>query len=147
MEVTTSVGQLLGGKGSEVWSVAPDTSVLDALRLMAERNVGALVVLDGTSIAGIVSERDYARKVILRGRASHDTPVRDVMSAAVITVSPQQTVQDCMESMTEHRIRHLPVVADGRVVGVISIGDVVKAIISEQSFLIDQLQGYIQGAG
>lgn len=147
MEVTTTVGQLLRGKGAEVFAVAPDATVFDALARLAERNVGALVVLDGGALAGIVSERDYARKVILHGRASRDTPVRDVMTTQVVTVTPQQTVQDCMEQMTRHHIRHLPVTDAGAVIGVISIGDVVKAIISEQSFLIDQLQGYIQGAG
>lgn len=145
MEGTTTVAQLLRSKGHQVWSVAPDTSVFDALRKMADHDVGALLVLDGNALAGIVSERDYARKVILMGRASHDTPVRDVMSADVVTVTPESTMQDCMQQMTEHHIRHLPALRDGMVIGVISIGDVVKATISEQAFLIDQLQRYIQG--
>lgn len=146
MEATTNVRQLLQGKGSQIWSVAPDDSVFQALELMAEKNVGALVVMDGDALVGMFSERDYARKIILLGRASRDTAVRDVMSSHVVTVEVDKTVADCMVSMTEHRIRHLPVVDDGRLVGLVSIGDVVKAIMSEQSFLIDQLQNYIQGA-
>ena len=146
MEAMTNVRQLLQGKGSQIWSVAPEDSVFSALELMAEKNVGALVVLDGDRLAGIFSERDYARKIILLGRASRDTAVREVMSERVVTVGPETTVADCMVAMTEHRIRHLPVVEGERLVGVVSIGDVVKAIMSEQSFLIDQLQNYIQGA-
>lgn len=146
MEATTNVRQLLQGKGSQIWSVAPDDSVFAALELMAEKNVGALVVTEGDRLVGIFSERDYARKIVLLGRASRDTAVRGVMSERVVTVAPDETVADCMVVMTEHHIRHLPVVEDGRLVGVISIGDVVKAIISEQSFVIDQLQNYIQGA-
>jgi len=145
MEGTTTVAQVLRNKGHQVWSVAPDTSVFEALRKMADHGVGALLVMDGNALAGIVSERDYARKVILMGRASRDTPVRDVMSEDVVTVTPESTMQDCMARMTEHHIRHLPVLRDGMVIGVISIGDVVKATISEQAFLIDQLQRYIQG--
>ncbi|HKI58993.1 MAG TPA: CBS domain-containing protein [Trueperaceae bacterium] len=146
MEATTNVRQLLQGKGSQVWSVAPDDSVFRALEFMAEKNVGALMVVEGAALVGMFSERDYARKVILHGRASRDTPVRDVMSDRVVTVSPEKTVTDCMVLMTENRIRHLPVVEAERTIGLVSIGDVVKAIISEQSFLIDQLQNYIQGA-
>lgn len=146
MEATTNVRQLVQAKGSQVWSVEPDESVFRALERMAEKNVGALMVVDGDDLVGMFSERDYARKVILRGRASRDTAVREIMSERVVTVSPEKTVADCMVLMTENRIRHLPVVEDGRTVGLVSIGDVVKAIISEQSFLIDQLQNYIQGA-
>lgn len=147
MEGTTTVAQVLRTKGHQVWSVAPDTSVFEALRKMADHGVGALLVMDGNALAGIVSERDYARKVILMGRASRDTPVRDVMSEDVVTVTPDATMQDCMARMTEHHIRHLPVLRDGMVIGLVSIGDVVKATISEQAFLIDQLQRYIQGGG
>lgn len=147
MEGTTTVAQVLRNKGHQVWSVAPDTSVFEALRKMADHGVGALLVMDGNALAGIVSERDYARKVILMGRASRDTPVRDVMSEDVVTVTPENTMQDCMARMTEHHIRHLPVLRDGMVIGLVSIGDVVKATISEQAFLIDQLQRYIQGGG
>lgn len=145
MEGTTTVAQVLRSKGHQVWSVAPDTSVFEALRKMADHGVGALLVMDGNALAGIVSERDYARKVILMGRASRDTPVRDVMSEDLVTVTPESTMQDCMARMTEHHIRHLPVLRDGMVIGLVSIGDVVKATISEQAFLIDQLQRYIQG--
>jgi len=146
MEATTTVRQLLQSKGAQVWSVAPDESVFEALELMAEKNVGALMVVEGGALVGMFSERDYARKVILHGRASRDTAVREVMSERVVTVSPEKTVADCMVLMTENRIRHLPVVEGDRTVGLVSIGDVVKAIISEQSFVIDQLQNYIQGA-
>lgn len=145
MEAATTVAQVLRSKGHQVWSVTPDTSVYDALRKMSDHDVGALLVLDGSRLAGIVSERDYARKVILQGRASRDTSVADVMTREVITVAPETTMQACMERMTEHRIRHLPVTRDGTVIGVISVGDVVKATIAEQASLIEQLQRYIQG--
>ncbi len=145
MEGTTTVAQLLRRKGHQVWSVAPDTSMFDALRKMADHDVGALLVMDGNELAGIVSERDYARKVILKGRASRDTPVDELMTRELVTAAPEDTMQTCMERMTEHRIRHLPVMRDGHVIGMISIGDVVKATIAEQAFLIEQLQNYIQG--
>jgi len=146
MEGTTTVGQLLRTKGTEIWSVSKDASVYDALALMARHDVGALPVLEGGELVGIVSERDYARKVILKGRASRETRVDEVMSRDVVTVAPERTMQECMERMTEHRIRHLPVVRDGGLIGIVSIGDVVKATIAEQAFLIDQLRSYIQGA-
>ncbi len=146
MEATTNVRQLLRAKGSQTWTVGPGESVFAALELMADKNVGALMVVDAGRLVGIFSERDYARKVILHGRASRDTAVREIMSAHVVTVGPEATVADCMVRMTERHIRHLPVVDGGELVGIVSIGDVVKAIISEQSFLIDQLQSYIQGA-
>jgi CBS domain-containing protein len=141
----TSVAQLLQAKGRNVWSIAPDASVYDAIKMMAEKGVGALLVLDGERLAGIVSERDYARKVILQGRSSHDTPVRDIMTARVLYVHPEQTVEECMALMTDKRIRHLPVLVDERVVGIISIGDLVKAQISEKDILIRQLENYITG--
>ncbi len=147
MEATTTVRQLLKTKGADVWTIPPGSSVYDALAHMAEKNIGALVVTDGGRVVGILSERDYARKVILLGRASRDTTVAEVMTSQVISIRPEQTVQDCMIVMTERRIRHLPVIEADRLIGVVSIGDVVKAIISEQSFLIEQLQNYIQGAG
>ena len=146
MEGTTTVGQLLRTKGAEIWSVTKDASVYDALALMARYDVGALPVIEGGELVGIVSERDYARKVILKGRASRDTRVDEVMSRDVVTVAPERTMQECMERMTERRIRHLPVVRDGELIGIVSIGDVVKATIAEQAFLIDQLRSYIQGA-
>jgi CBS domain-containing protein len=138
----TTVRQLLDGKGRQVYSVPPQAPVLEAIRLMAEHRIGALLVMNGESLAGIVSERDYALKVILPGRGS-DTPVRDVMSSPVLTVSPDATVQQCMQLVTDKRVRHLPVVEGGRVVGMISIGDLVKAVIAEQQHQIEQLESYI----
>lgn len=135
--------QLLGSKTPEVYAVAPGDSVIDAIRLMAEKSVGAVLVMDGASLAGIVSERDYARKVVLHGRSSADTSVRDIMTADVITVGPNHTVEHCMQLVTDHRIRHLPVMEDGEVIGVISIGDLVKAVIEDQKLQLDQLQRYI----
>ena len=139
----TTVRKLLEGKGRAIWSVEPQAAVLDAIRVMAEQQVGALLVMKGASLEGIVSERDYARKVILRGRSSADTPVRDIMSSPVLTVSLDTTVQQCMQLMTERRVRHLPVVEAGRVIGVVSIGDLVKAVIAEQQAQIEQLESYI----
>ncbi len=147
MQVRRTVSQLLNDKGTSVWAVSPDATVFAALGLMADKNVGALVVMEDDRLVGIFSERDYARKVILLGHASKSLAVRDIMTAAVVTVSPDQGLQDCMELMTKHRVRHLPVVdVDRRVIGVVSIGDVVKAVMSEQAFLIEQLQSYIQGS-
>ena len=138
-----SVRQLLEQKGRQVVSIAPGAAVLEAVRMMAERHVGALLVMEGESLSGIVSERDYARKVILMGRSSADTPVRDIMTAPVITVQPEATVQTCMQIMTERRVRHLPVLDRGRVVGMVSIGDLVKAVMAEQQQQIEQLENYI----
>jgi CBS domain-containing protein len=138
-----SVRQLLDRKGRQVFAIAPAAAVLEAIRLMAERHVGALLVMEGETLRGIVSERDYARKVILMGRSSADTPVRDIMTAAVITVQPETAVEECMQVMTERRVRHLPVVEGGRVVGMVSIGDLVKAVIAEQQQHIEQLESYI----
>lgn len=135
--------QLLGSKAPEIYAVASGDSVIDAIRLMAEKSVGAVLVMDGASLAGIVSERDYARKVVLHGRSSADTSVRDIMTPGVITVGPNHTVEHCMQLMTDHRIRHLPVLEDGEVIGVISIGDLVKAVIEDQKVQLDQLQRYI----
>ena len=140
-----TVVQLLRTKGNEVLSVAPDTPVFDALQTMAERNVGALLVLEGERLIGIFTERDYARKVILKGKSSKEIPVKEIMSSHVLYVRPQQTIDDCMALMTDKRVRHLPVMEEDRLVGLISIGDVVKAIISEQEFMIEQLQNYITG--
>lgn len=138
-----SVSELLDRKGKQVWSVAPDDSVLDALRLMAEKGIGAVVVCEGDRLAGILSERDYARKVILHGKTSRDTLVRDIMTSEVITVRPDQTVQDCMGLMTTGRIRHLPVAEGEKIIGILSIGDLVKEVIDDQKFQIQQLQSYI----
>lgn len=142
-----TVRELLAKKGSEVWSVSPDATVYDALQLMAARNVGAVLVLADGALAGILSERDYARQVILKGKASRDTPVRDIMTTAVVSVSPERTIDDCMALMTERRIRHLPVLHGGMLLGILSIGDVVKAVISEKEFHIEQLESYIASSG
>ena len=138
-----TASQLLASKSAEIISIGPDAPVFEAIRLMAERGVGALLVMDGPRLAGIVSERDYARKVILQGRSSLDTPVADIMTARVVSVGPADTTDHCMQVMTDHRIRHLPVLEGGRVVGVISIGDLVKAVISDQQLELEQLQRYI----
>ncbi|PPU40272.1 CBS domain-containing protein [Xanthomonas arboricola] len=138
-----TVRQLLGTKQVEVFAVAADAAVIEAIRLMAEKGIGAVLVMDGPRLVGIVSERDYARKVVLRDRASSTTSVADIMSAQVVTVSPSDTVERCMQLMTNGRFRHLPVVDNGRVQGVISIGDLVKAVIENQQRDIDQLQRYI----
>ena len=138
-----SVRQLLERKGREVFSIDPGAAVLDAVRMMADRHVGALLVMQGDNLTGIISERDYARKVILLGRSSADTPVRDIMSTPVLTVQPETTVEKCMQIMTEQRVRHLPVAEGGRVVGMVSIGDLVKAVIAEQQQQIEQLESYI----
>jgi CBS domain-containing protein len=140
-----TVKQILRGKGHSIWSVAPDSSVYDALKLMAERGVGALLVLQAGKLAGIISERDYARKVVLKGKSSLDTPVREIMTEKVFFVRPEQTVEECMALMTEKHIRHLPVLVDDQVAGVISIGDLVKSVIDEKDFMIKQLENYITG--
>ena len=141
----TTVAQLLQGKGSEVWSVAPDATVYDAISIMADKGVGALVVLAGQQLVGIVSERDYARKVILQGKSSRDTPVRAIMTDRVHYVGPEQTVEECMALMTAKRIRHLPVLRGERLDGIVSIGDLVKALIAEREVRIQQLESYITG--
>jgi CBS domain-containing protein len=139
----TTVRQLLDTKAPAIFSVEPAAAVLEAIRAMAAHHVGALLVMQGSTLSGIVSERDYARKVILMGRSSADTPVRDIMSSPVLTVSPDDTVQRCMQIMTERRVRHLPVIEGGRVIGMVSIGDLVKAVIAEQQHQIEQLETYI----
>jgi CBS domain-containing protein len=139
----TMVRQLLDRKDRAVFSVGPEAPVLEAIRAMAEHHVGALLVMKGEVLAGIVSERDYARKVILRGRSSSDTPVRDIMTFPVLTVSPDTSVEQCMQLVTDKRVRHLPVLDAGRVIGMVSIGDLVKAVIAEQQQQIQQLESYI----
>ncbi len=139
------VNQLLDSKGHDILSIAPSASVLDAIRLMADKGIGALIVMDGETMAGIVTERDYARKVILKGRSSDETPVSDIMSTGVISTSPDQTVNICMNVMTDKRIRHLPVVEGNKVIGLVSIGDLVKAIIADQKEEIEHLEHYISG--
>jgi CBS domain-containing protein len=141
-----TVRELLRNKGYHVWSIGPEATVYEALTLMAEKDVGALLVLDGAGqLVGILSERDYARKVVLKGRTSRETPVREIMTGRVVWVRPDQTIEDCMALMTNRRVRHLPVLEENRVLGVISIGDVVKDVISEQEFMIEQLENYITG--
>jgi CBS domain-containing protein len=135
---------LLRQKGRVVHSIAPEAPVLDAIRLMAQHGVGALLVMQGGKLLGVVSERDYARKVILKGKSSNDTAVSHIMSAPVLTVNTEQSVHDCMRIMTEHRIRHLPVVEGERVIGVLSIGDLVRAVVEEQQQTIADLEQYIQ---
>lgn len=140
-----TVRQLLESKGSQVISVTPDTPVFQALKVMAEKGIGAVLVLQSGRLVGIMSERDYARKVILQGKSSHDTPVRDIMTDRVVYARPEQTVPQCMALMTDKRIRHLPVMEEDRLLGVLSIGDLVKETICEQEFLIRQLENYIHG--
>lgn len=140
-----SIRQLLERKGSEVWSTSPDSSVYEALQLLAENDVGALLVLQDGELVGVVSERDYARKVVLRGITSMKTPVKEIMTEDVITVGPGSTVEEAMALMTDKHIRHLPVLEGESIVGVVSIGDLVKAIIADQEFTIGQLENYISG--
>jgi len=138
-----TVRQLLESKPAAIHAVSADTAVIDAIRLMARERIGAVLVMDGARLLGIVSERDYARKIVLEGRSSRETAVRSIMSADVITVSPSQNVADCMEIVTERRIRHLPVIEDGQVIGMVSIGDLVAALIAEQRAELEHLQRYI----
>lgn len=139
------VQHMLDAKGDDVISIAPDASVLDAIKLMAEKGVGSLVVMEGSELKGIVTERDYARKVIIKGRASESTAVGEIMTADVMTATADQTVNQCMAMMSENRIRHLPVVAGESVVGMISMRDLVQAIIADQQEEIEQLENYISG--
>jgi CBS domain-containing protein len=138
-----TVKQLLDRKGTEVYSIEPEDPVLEAIALMAEKHIGALLVMRGAELVGIVSERDYSRKVVLLGRSSAETPVWQIMSAPVTTVAPTHTLTECMQIVTNQRVRHLPVVEQGRVLGVVSIGDLVKAVIEEQQQQIEQLERYI----
>ena len=138
-----TVRQLLEGKTPGVFAIGPESPVLDAIRLMAEKRIGALLVMEAGTLAGIVSERDYARKVVLQGRSSRETPVRDIMTAEVVSVRLDDSVERCMGLVTDRRIRHLPVLENGHVVGVVSIGDLVKAVIEDQQVELDQLQRYI----
>jgi len=140
-----TVHHIIDGKPGDVWSVSPDATVFDALTLMAEKNIGALTVMDGDSLVGIFSERDYARKVILKGKSSRELRVREIMTSPVISAGPDQSVGDIMKIMTEKHFRHVPVMKEGKLAGIISIGDVVKEIIDEQRSTIDHLSGYITG--
>jgi CBS domain-containing protein len=138
------VSQLLEGKGSTVWTIRPDQTVFEALQLMAEKEVGALVVVNGSEVVGILSERDYARKVILKGVSSKETPVRDIMSTKVVYIRPEQRVEECLALMTDKHCRHLPVMDEGKLIGIVSIGDAVKSIIASKEFMIGQLENYIR---
>jgi CBS domain-containing protein len=140
-----TIRQLLDSKGRDVWAIDPDESVFQAIERMADKRIGALLVMRDEKLVGIVSERDYARKVILKGRSSQATPVRDIMTSKVYCAQSEQDVEECMALMTQKRVRHLPVLDGDRVDGVISIGDLVKSIIAEQQFTIEQLESYIHG--
>ena len=139
------VDELLREKGADFWSVVPEATVFKALELMSEKNIGAVLVMEGEHLVGIFSERDYARKVALVGRSSKDIPVQQIMTSKVVCVRPEQSIEECMALMSNKHIRHLPVIEGDRVVGVISVGDVVKALVSEQEFIISQLEHYITG--
>ena len=141
----TTVKQMLDTKGYDVWTIEPDQTVFEAISLMVEKGIGALVVVKDEHVVGIVSERDYMRNVILRGRSSRDTPVADIMSTHVIGTNLQRSAEECMAIISEKRIRHLPVMDDGKLIGIISIGDLVKSIIDHQQFMIEQLENYITG--
>ncbi len=140
-----SIRDILRDKGGKVWSITPDSSVFQALELMAEKNIGALLVIEKGAIRGIISERDYARKVILKGKMSRTTRVTDIMTTSVLIVSPEQSVEECMALMTDKHVRHLPVLEKGALIGMISIGDVVKAVIADKNVTIEQLVSYITG--
>lgn len=139
------VNDVLEIKGHDAWTIEPDASVYDAIHLMTEKNVGALVVTEGARVVGMISETDYTRKTVLKGRSSMQTPIKDIMTSRVLYVQPEQDVEECMVLMTEKRTRHLPVMDAGKLIGIISIGDVVKSVIDEQRFTIEQLERYITG--
>ncbi|MGA2030081.1 MAG: CBS domain-containing protein [Verrucomicrobiota bacterium] len=145
MKISVPISALIRDKNPTVWSVAPETTVFEAIKLMATKNVGALLVMSGGLLVGIFTERDYTRKIALMGKTSKETKVREIFSSAVITVAPDDSVEDCMKLMTEHRVRHLPVVENENVLGIISIGDLVNWIISSQNAAIDQMEQYIAG--
>lgn len=145
MEISGTVSSILSEKSLELWSIRPGQTVYEAIQLMAEKGIGALPVLDQGRLVGMISERDYTRKVMLRGKTSRETPVREIMSEAIVSAHPSDSVAECMETMTERRVRHLPVIENGLVVGIVSIGDLVKWIISAQTATIDQLTRYVFG--
>ncbi len=145
VQIGKNVKMILDSKSNEVWSVSPDTPVYEALALMSQKEIGAVLVMDGGRVAGIMSERDYARKIALKGKTSTTTPVSEIMTENVICVEPSQPIEEIMALMVGKRVRHLPVLEDGDLVGLISIGDVVKSLISEQRLLIEQLESYIRG--
>src|SRR6476646_4862772 len=145
MNANATVSEILNAKGRQTWTVSPNATVLEAIQMMADKNVGALLVLENGKLIGIISERDYTRKVMLRGKTSRNSYVHEIMTTELTTAHPRETVEDCLRFMTEKRIRHLPVVADGSLRGVISIGDLVKEVISAQAATLDQLRDYISG--
>jgi len=145
MNLTDTIGMVLKAKGHKIWSLTPESSVYEAIELMAEKHVGALLVISGAKLEGIISERDYARKVLLKERSSKQTLVKEIMTSPVVVVKPDHTVEDCMRFMTDHRIRHLPVVENHQVLGIVSIGDLVKWVVSAQAETIHELQHYIAG--
>ena len=145
MNPNGTISEILSNKGATVWSISPDATVFEAILMMTEKNVGALLVTEGNKLVGIISERDYTRKVIVKGKSSKTTAVREILSSQVIHVSPSHTVEECMRLMTDHRFRHLPVLEGDKIVGIISIGDLVNWIISAQHTTISQLQTYITG--
>jgi CBS domain-containing protein len=145
MEVAGTVSSLLTQKDSHVWSIAPEARVFEAIALMAEKNIGALPVLSGGQLLGIITERDYTRKVILKGKSSKETPVKDIMTGALVIVGPNENISACMATMIERRVRHLPVVEGGKLIGILSMGDVVRWVMGAQAATIDQLQSYLTG--
>ena len=140
-----SVKDILQEKGTEVYAISPDATVYEALQLMADKNVGALMVMEGDTAVGLISERDYARKIVLKGKFSKDVPVHEIMTAHIVRIGPDSDVENCMELMTDKRVRHLPVFENDRLIGIISIGDIVKAIIEHKEEIIEQLENYIKG--
>ena len=142
---STSISEILEDKGNQVWNVTPETVVFDAIKMMADKNIGALAVMEGDRVMGILSERDYTRKVVLQGKSSKTTQVREIISGQVVSATREHTVDDCLRLMTKHRIRHLPVLQDNKLVGIVSIGDLVNSVISAQRTTIEQLQTYISG--
>jgi CBS domain-containing protein len=145
MNPNSGISEILGHKGSAVWSIAPNATVFEAIQMMADKNVGAVLVTENDKLVGIISERDYTRKVVLKGKSSKTTAVKEILSSHVIHVSPSHTVEECMRLMTDHHVRHLPVLEEEKIVGIISIGDLVNWIISAQHTAISQLQTYITG--
>lgn len=145
MNPSGTISEILNFKGTKVWCVSPDTTVFDAIQMMADKNVGALLVTENDRLVGIISERDYTRKVALKGKSSKQTPVREILSGQVVHVTPEHTIEECLHLMTDHRIRHLPVLEGSRILGIVSIGDLVNWIISAQTTTIEQLQTYIAG--
>ena len=139
------VKEILAVKGNEIWSIGPDQSVYEAIHLLAEKEIGALLVMDGSELVGVISERDYARQIILKDKSSRDTKVADIMTSNVVTSEPSQDVGECMALMSDRRIRHLPIIEDGAIVGIVSIGDLIRVIISEQQSTIVDLEKYITG--